>query len=191
MVLKLIKRAILGRRRYAWDKEYSQGDWEYLKDHLEEGRFEAVRFFVDKYSHHGKILEVGCGVGLLQAKINKDSYLKYIGIDISKVSIKKASHLKDKSVSFQYGDMENYVPSEKFDIIIFNESLYYAKDPVQLMARYFKFLNPASFLIISIYETAENRRVMSAIGMAFQLMDEKITTNERGTWYCQVYSNKG
>ncbi len=170
-----------------WDRQYAEGSWEILKSQPEKMRFDAVRNFIYKYSNKGKILEVGCGEGWLQAGMDKNVYLKFLGIDISKVAIQSAAHLVDASTEYRTGNMERFNPREKFDIIIFNEVLYYARNPNRLIARYMNFLNPGGFMIISIFQSNENTRIMNGIEAEFKSIDEAISKNEGKCWYCRVY----
>src|SRR5690625_5117566 len=100
-----------------WDIQYLKGLWNILKSPLEEERFEAVEYFIYKYNNHGSILELGCGEGLLQNRLNKDSYSKFLGIDISKIAIERAKRLETFKTTYQCNNMEYFEPNEVFDII--------------------------------------------------------------------------
>jgi 2-polyprenyl-3-methyl-5-hydroxy-6-metoxy-1,4-benzoquinol methylase len=187
MLFKLIKRSFIGQTRLKWDKQYEKGNWDCLKSPLEQMRFDAVRNCINKYSNKGMILEVGCGEGILQAGMCKHSYLKFAGIDISAIAIQRAAHLMDGSTEYRTANMESFKPVEKYDIIIFNEVLYYAKNPTQLMERYMEFLNPGGYIIISIFQTKSNSKLMNGIEAKFKSIDEMISKNAVGCWYCRVY----
>ena len=47
-------------------------------------------------------------------------------------------------------DCETFVPHKKFDVIVFNEMLYYT-DHVETMKHYSKFLEPEGIFVISIW----------------------------------------
>ncbi|WP_315817156.1 class I SAM-dependent methyltransferase [Paraflavitalea speifideaquila] len=188
MLFKWIKRSFIGQTRFKWDKQYVRGNWECLKSPLEQMRFDAVRNYIKKYSNKGNILEVGCGEGILQAGMSKHSYRKFLGIDISEIAIQRAAHLADTTTEYRTANMENFSPAEKFDIIIFNEVLYYARNPNQLMARYMEFLNPEGFIIVSIFQTSSNIKVMNGVEAKFKSIDEMVSSNEIGSWCCRVYS---
>lgn len=187
MILNFLKKKIIGERRFLWDTDYTQGTWEYLKDNLEVERYQTVLQAVERYLGEGSILEVGCGEGILQSRMQPGSYNKYMGIDISKVAIRKAAHLCNNTTSYIYSDMEKFKTTEKFDVIMFNESIYYAKNPINLLKRYAHFLKPDGHIIISIYETEENRQLMDTIEAAYQIKEQQVSVNERGAWYCQIY----
>jgi len=171
-----------------WDADYTIGTWDYLWDHLEEGRYQAVLLAIAKYAPQGALLELGCGEGILQSRMMPDSYAKYVGIDMSKIAINKAQRLCNLNTYYQQADMETFVPESKFDAIVVNEALYYALNPVQLLKRYAYFLRPEGYIIISIFETKENRQLFDTIEAKYLKTEQYVSTNERGSWYCQVYS---
>ena len=47
-------------------------------------------------------------------------------------------------------DCETFTPHKKFDVIVFNEMLYYT-DHVETMKHYRKFLEPGGIFVISIW----------------------------------------
>lgn len=190
MLLKYFKWKSTDPRKAAWDTQYRRGIWDYLNDNLEVERFEAVIQQAALYAPGGKMLEIGCGEGILQSRMPPGSYTKYAGIDLSKVAIRKAARLQNEQTKYICADMETYQPSDNFDLIIFNESLYYGKDPVQLLQRYVQFLEPAGHIIISIYNTPENNLLLQQLGSKFQKEAEHMSANKRGSWHCQVYAKK-
>ncbi|KIO77860.1 hypothetical protein TH53_06910 [Pedobacter lusitanus] len=173
-----------------WDADYTRGIWDYLRDNLEVERFQTVAEKAELYSNDGAILEVGCGEGILQSRMRRPSYTKYLGIDISKVAITRAAHLCNEFINYSYADMERFEPQQKFDLIIFNESLYYAKDPISLLLNYAGYLESDGHIILSIYETEENRKLMNSIHKTYALKDQQISTNTRGTWHCLIYQRQ-
>ena len=190
MLLQWLRKALLGKKRYKWDTEYACGRWEYCREPLENLRYEAILYFIAKYFDGCAILEVGCGEGILQERMPRGSYSKFLGIDISKVAIRRATRLRDEITDYRHGDMEKYVPTGKFDLIIFNEVLYYSKDPVRLLRRYNEFLHPGGLFIGSFFETPNSLRIICDIEKEFDLVDQKISTNERGAWHCKVYRKR-
>ena len=77
-----------------WDWEYETNKWEILKSPIEEERFNTLVELTGEYCVNAKILEIGCGEGLLLQKIVAP-YDLFLGIDISQVAIARASRLKN------------------------------------------------------------------------------------------------
>lgn len=175
------------RKKKKWDSQYAEGKWDGLRSELEEERFKVVRDFICKYSDRGHILEIGCGEGLLQERLHADAYSKFVGVDLSEVAIKKTTHLQNDAVQYLCADMEQFVPSEKYDIIVFNESLYYSLRPVRLLKKYLASLKKKGVIIVSIYHGRRNLKVLQQIRRHFKPLESTKTVNERGSWYCDVY----
>lgn len=103
------------------------------------------------------ILDLGCGTGYLEKFL--PNCKKYVGVDISKRAIKIAKKNKKNIDSvFICNRIEDYIPKCCFDVIIFNESLYYIKEQYETVNKFFKYLNPSGKIIISIYFPKQNHR---------------------------------
>ncbi len=184
MILNFFRMTMPGRRRSAWNSQYRKGIWNYLNDSLEIERYESVLKMLRKYAYKGSLFEVGCGEGILQSRMRTKNYSCYLGIDISEIAIKKAARFANKNTIYRRADMEKYVPDKRFDVILFNESLYYAKAPVKILGKYARFLNPTGYIIISIFETVENRLLLDSIESTYPVVESAVSTNERGSWFC-------
>lgn len=169
-----------------WDYQYKNGLWDVLKSPKEYERFEVVRKFIHQYSKKGNLLELGCGIGLLQANLDRSSYKKYVGIDISNEAIKTAKRLEDQSALYLKEDMEKYEPLENFDVIIFSETIYYSKFPIALIQKYFNYITSEGKIIISIFETGNNLKLINNIDQNFCVINRVISENSRGRWNCMV-----
>lgn len=110
-------------KKERWEKEYQNGCWDYL-DSLptERARSAVIAMFCQHYSPEGKILDVGCGLGTIADFLNKSQKGNYLGLDLSEEALKKASI---KNVKYINVDFSKYKSVVKFDVIIFNEVLYY------------------------------------------------------------------
>lgn len=174
------------RKKNLWDQQYATGQWELLKSPMEEDRFNTLAELTDEYCRDGNVLEIGCGEGLLLRWL-KAPYQYFMGLDISAVAIGKTLHLQNANTVFKCADMENFVPEHQFDIIIFNESLYYSETPVDLLKRYTAYLNEGGLFATSIYHDQWNISLVNLIRKDFECVKSEETKNERGTWYCDVF----
>jgi len=93
--------------------------------------------------------DVGCGEGTLSDFISENQRPKYLGLDISKEAVRNARS-KRPSLAFKAGECESFVPRTNFDVIVFNEMLYYT-DHSQTMKHYSKYLNPGGIFVISVW----------------------------------------
>jgi 2-polyprenyl-3-methyl-5-hydroxy-6-metoxy-1,4-benzoquinol methylase len=170
-----------------WDQEYLEGHWEVLKEPSEYERFNVIIGIIEKYRSSPSILEIGCGEGILQSRLQKSAYSEYLGIDVSEVAIKYAEHLCDAKTNYIIADMECFEADKKYDLVIFNESVYYAVNPINLMSKYGKFLKSGGIMIVSIYNLSFNKVTRKLINKTYKPIQEIITSNKYGKWFCTVY----
>lgn len=98
----------------------------------------------------GRLLDVGCGEGTLSDFIPAHKKSKYVGIDTSDEAIKLAT--QKRKLNFLHATAENFTPKDQFDIIVFNEMLYYV-DHVAILQRFSKFLSKNGIIVISVWYT--------------------------------------
>lgn len=173
----------------AWDDQYKRGDWDYMGRLQESSRYFAIVGYMTllQLQKEGAILDVGCGEGILYERTKHLGYL-YTGIDISEVAILRlqARH-RDALAAFITADADLYVPNPFFDLIVFNESLYYLQEPLKSLRRYATALKPHGVLILSTYMSSRRARaILRDVKQAFPVVDETKTTQASMTWLCTV-----
>src|SRR5260221_435293 len=119
-----------------WDVEYAAGSWSFLENIEEAAHNYILASYLAKLKPNASLLDVGCGQGVLQSIINMTGYSNYVGIDMSDEAIILAKIRENHQTKFLACDGESYATVEKFDVIVFNESLYYFKDPFSILNKY-------------------------------------------------------
>lgn len=185
-LISFIKRKVFRLQRERWNYQYNSGGWEGLKSDLEHERFMAAVTLFERYALGGKILEVGCGEAILQQKLKTDSYAFLLGLDLSDVAIERATKLANDKATYQAADMETFETTQRFEAIIFTESLNYAKNPTALLKKYQQFLAPNGVIIISMFRSKHIPEIWEALSTAFETKDHIETNNEKGSWDCKV-----
>jgi len=138
------------------------------------------------------ILEVGCGEGLLLDYLDRWGYQKYVGIDFSDVALRNASKRANSKTTFISGLAESFVPDGQFDAIVFNESLYYFDDPMQVIRRYERYLTPDGVMLVSLFTKTERIKLLAAeISKGFRVMRKASVTNGADTWECFMLGRAG
>jgi SAM-dependent methyltransferase len=179
------------------DAEYAEGVWSYLKDLDELSRFSVVAGYCHHFAPGGAILEIGCGAGTLQERLCPGQYSRYTGVDVSSEAIARAAAVKRSSaVEFVEADAIVFVPQETFDIILFNECLYYFSDPVSLLRRYQDFLGIQGYFVVSMFESQDNSRtkkIWKALALAnYTTPTSSIIINQHGlSWLIKVLRPRG
>lgn len=174
--------------RYRWDYQYSKGMWDGLRD-KEMDRIIVAEEMLNRYAKIGNILEIGCGEGIFYNHINENIYTFYEGIDISSVAIDKTK--PNSKTIFEAADMETYIPSKlKYSVIVFNEVLFYSKNPVQLVDRYIKFLDESGILLIGMYDTPKSVIIWKDILKQYTILETKNIHQDGKSWTYKVLISK-
>jgi len=176
-----------------WEKEYISGKWDYLdKNPVERSRHAVIAMFCSYYFPKGRILDVGCGVGTLVDFLNSTQRKNYLGIDISEKAIKVA-RIKRKA-KFLAIDSKSFGSRDKYDVIVFNEMLYYV-DLKNILTKYQKLLNRNGLFIISLFSTMEHkeyRPILKTCNKLFKTLNSLDISGEvkkrKVTWRVRVFS---
>jgi SAM-dependent methyltransferase len=177
-------------KRRLWDAEYASGRWRCL----ESMPGDCVYSVVERYARGGSVLDLGCGPGTTGSELNAASYSQYIGVDISDVAIEKAKRRAescrrtDKNRYLQ-GDIVTFEPDQKFDLILFGDSLYYVSwaHIQSMLNRYASYLNAGGVFVARIYGR-RFQKIIDIIERNFEILDrgrfqdEVFVLTFRPTW---------
>jgi SAM-dependent methyltransferase len=142
-----------GLKKFFWDKEFSRGKWNFADDTSSD----FVYLHLEKYVGHGSVLDLGCGQGGTAIEL-ASSYQRYVGVDISEVALERARKKaadagRANSASFACADFLGYAPDQKFDVILFRESMYHV--PIgqvnTILDKYTQFLTEHGVFIVRLY----------------------------------------
>lgn len=170
-----------------WDSEYQKGYWDKLTDIEEMGHYAIIAAYIQRFTSAPKILDIGCGEGVLLNYLSKDIYSEYLGIDLSQTAIDKATIKQDSKTRFQICDISTFTSKSNFDVIILNEVLYYLSNPVKVMSQLNDSMNASSIFIVSMVFPA-GEYIWPKLESKFSLISSDIITNVRGsTWKIGVF----
>jgi predicted TPR repeat methyltransferase len=129
-----------------WNDEF--GDWRGLMVPTQVPRYEVISGFLNS-ERVTTVLDVGCGEAVLRCSLRHD--IRYTGIEPSALAVDIAS--KKYAGSICHSTAEAFeAPGKQWDRIVFNEVLYYSKDPIGLLFKYAHFLAPGGAIVISIFQ---------------------------------------
>ena len=177
------------RDKKIWDEEYSKGKWDYLNNKKDSMRYGIIANYIqDNFNDSISILDLGCGIGILQKKLS-GMYSHYTGIDLSDEAIKIAKEREDENTIFYSHDITNYTPEEKYDCIIFNESIYYLNEPLETLKKHKSFLKKNGVIIISMWDYKErNNRLWKKINSFLDKNTGVYLKFDSGkAWYIRFY----
>lgn len=168
-----------------WEHQYEAGHWDFLHTLGELGRFSVLVGYLHELKPNGAVLDIGCGEGLLFKRLQTTSCSQYLGLDISAAAIEKARVMG--TGHFICTDAEHFVPTDTYDVIIFNESLYYFLDPVATVVRYTSALRPDGIMIVSTFlSSRRGRAILRALKRKFAVFDETSIAHAAQRWTCSV-----
>jgi 2-polyprenyl-3-methyl-5-hydroxy-6-metoxy-1,4-benzoquinol methylase len=193
-----IKRFVSGRHweDYSveeWNRQYAASTWNYLANLEQVPRYAIIEGWRSRLKPGGSVLDLGCGEGTLLEHIRPAGSVTYIGVDLAQVAIASAAaKIRDASRErFVCADFRSFeTPAgSAFDVIVFNEVLYYVADPVAVVRRYRKALAPGGLIIVSVFR--QNVRTWKVVHQS--LAGESLQTtvvrelSSGKSWYLGVY----
>lgn len=174
--------------REKMDSDYAHGKWDYLRGIGELGRFSILVGYCHFLKPGGRILEIGCGEGILQERLDPARYSRYVGIDISAEAVQRAA--ANAKATFLCADAAVWQPEEVFDLVVFNECLEYFDDPLAVVRRYEPALAPGGAFLVSMFtgvETARTLRIWRWLESVYAVADSTRVTNKAGiSWILKV-----
>lgn len=156
-----------------WDTQYQQGVWNYLPS--ESARNEIIGNLCKKCFSYPTILDVGCGFGNLVEYL---TFQTYLGIDISHVPLPSR---KREKVEFQSVSAEEFDTEKRFEIIIFNEILYYI-NAIKILEKYEQFLSDQGVFIISMWEHPKTLILWEKIKRGYGSVEWRSVSDAKNTW---------
>lgn len=174
--------------RQTWEHEYRNGAWDRLHERRELPRYMVIAGYVADAGCEARILDVGCGDGRLFQVLPESACRRYIGIDFSTEALSRARLSAPSHAKLVLADFEAWSPPESMDVIVFNESLYYSRRPVDLVDRYSKFLGSQGRIIISMFKPSGSRRMWRRLDSLLQRIDGATVSHDVGmSWTIGVF----
>jgi predicted TPR repeat methyltransferase len=162
-----------------WNKEFGGGKW----DGLESTPNDCIYPYIVKYSNVGSILDLGCGSGSTGNELDVNVYRRYLGVDISDVALEKArertsANRRADNTHYCQSDIFSYVPTEKYDVILFRDSIYYIRPRRKIAAmltRYSRYLNEGGVFIVRMYDiSGKYRSIVDIIEDNFDVVEKRL-----------------
>ena len=132
---------------------------------------------------HRKVLDVGCGTGLMCAKLAA-SGREVVGVDLSTAMIQRARRQAHPNIHFVRGDAEALpVDDESFDAVVNLISFHHYARPARAAAEFRRALRPGGRLILIAFDRSSryitlaqktNRWIRSIAGTSWQKTSAEI-----------------
>jgi 2-polyprenyl-3-methyl-5-hydroxy-6-metoxy-1,4-benzoquinol methylase len=160
----------------AWSSEYQTGHWDYLGGIDQLARYSILAGYCDQIDHRS-ILDVGCGTGILRARVEHVDFESYVGVDPVGTAVAEASQLADHRTTFLIGDV--FLPGlQACDIVVCNEVLYSLPQPARQLDRLHHLVRPGGHMLTSNIRHPGDVGLYRLIGERFELVDAVEVSNQ-------------
>lgn len=174
-----------------WDRQYREGALDFLDSLGELAHYAVTAGYLRSLFTFPTILDVGCGHGRLLDLLEAFSFKSYVGIDLSVEAIRRATVRSRENTRFYVADFDQWEPTGRFTVIVFCESLNYAKHPVSALLRYARSLERNGGIIVSLYRHRNHGKIWRNIDRFFATVDSTTVRNrKRQTWNIRVLQTK-
>lgn len=174
--------------RDSWDEQYASGGWSFLEGIGELSHYSVIVGYATHLKPDASVIDVGCGHGVLHDRWARVGYRRYVGVDISEVAV---NHLRAQELPgalFVAANAEEYTPDDRFDVVVFNESITYFADPAAGFARYVDALEPGGIVIVSCHQqSARARAILRDLEQAWPVLDHTEIRQGTNSWRCVVF----
>lgn len=162
-----------------WDREFARGKW----DCLERMGSDPIYPHLEQHAQRGSILDLGCGPGTTANELSPAVYQTYTGVDISEVALQTArrrSAQQGRAASHEYvrADLDSYIPTRSYDVILLGDSLYYLPPGIipSVLNRYATYLTPGGVLIVKLNGMPKHYWIVTLIEQTFNVVDKTFYT---------------
>jgi trans-aconitate methyltransferase len=124
------------------------------------------------------ILDMGCAGGTLASAL--PSFSRYVGVDVSEHAVATARRDPDLArlvesdrVAFEQADLRQYCPDQTWNVIVFNEVLYYLRTEQAIIEveRYAKFLSPDGIFCITMKDDPKSHAIFRSLARQYAWLD--------------------
>jgi SAM-dependent methyltransferase len=149
---------------HEWDNEYRAGRWDSLLTADEQVRYQVLAGCVTGGAPDSgkRVLDLGCGTGILRGYLPSGSVESYTGVDWSAAAVEQARDGGHDRSDFHAASVVDWEPDGSYDAIVFNEVLYYLPSPESVALRYSASLRPGGSMFVSMWSPSLKRSLRPA-----------------------------
>jgi SAM-dependent methyltransferase len=168
------------------DAQYRAGYWQHLDSLAELAPCMVIAGYVQHLFAAPRVLDIGCGHGRLCRILAHFGVESYLGVDLSPEAIEQARARPVEGARFEVGDLETWTPAETFDVMVFQDSIYYASQPAAQLLRYSEALTAQGVVVVSMFRYSNNAMIWRRIDRSFRTVEATRIQNEKGEWDVRI-----
>ena len=168
-----------------WSRAYEGGHLDYYGRLDELGRYSVtvgyIAWFLREHGarHDATVLDIGCGTGLLRARLEGLAFERYVGVDLSERAVAVARAAGVERSEYLAGDvMSDALALEPADVVVLNEVLYYAPEPRSFLQRVAQLTAPGGIVVISVWRHRGDTALWREVADVLELVDRVRVRND-------------
>jgi 2-polyprenyl-3-methyl-5-hydroxy-6-metoxy-1,4-benzoquinol methylase len=128
-------------------------------------------FFVARVYPGDRVLDIGCGNGVMAYDLADKAGAKVVGIDIAQEKIKQAqSRYQHQNLQFMVGDILKDLPAEPFDVVILSNVLEHLEARPAFLRQVQKRVHPSRVLLrLPLYDREWRVPLKQELGVEWRL----------------------
>ncbi len=164
-------------KQRALDAYHASGRWAALRNIP----YPEMVALVARYARGGRILDCGCGTGATAAALPPDGFERYDGVELSPSAVAYAKARGLAKAEFYCGDVETFQPAGNYDVILFQEALYYLSAAVRrsTLRRYAATLKPKGVVIITVVDPRRFAAMLDSVRRDYRVVEDSSFHNSR------------
>lgn len=164
----------------ALDNEYRSGHWDHFFGFDELPRNLVLAGSIQHFFPRPSVLDVGCGSGRLADLFRRYDHDRYVGVDLSAEGVARARSLGLPGTEFFEGNYETWRPEGRFEAIVFNECIGYARDPAATLVAFQPHLAPKGLFFLSHFRFGSYRAQWRRMERVAEVVAATAVMGERG-----------
>ena len=155
-----------------WRRGYESGHLDYFDGLDELPRYSLLLGYLLFFGGAPEVLDVGCGPGLLRARMESIPFARYVGVDVAPAAIDQARGMEDARTTFMVGDVTDpLLDLGMFDVVVCNEVLNMLGDPAAALDRVAAVLRPGGHLLTSTWRHPGDEQLFDLVDRHFTPVD--------------------
>ena len=173
--------------RRTWDGMYRDKEPDRYRNLEQFARYAVIEGYCKSLPRPFSLLEVGCGAGILLSRLDTALIAHYVGLDVSSLALDEA-RITYPNGTYVHSYAEAFSSdADRFDVIIFNESIYYLHNLVTQFNRYLSFLTPGGYAIVSITHLCPDPLRLFEEVFSKHIVSQTVVTDTRSAKAWSVY----